>query len=260
MSSLFPPAAAKEHLAVATVQHGNSRMHHSYSARSLGNEMGGVRLMKSRSTCDTSIQECLGMQERLRKIQCLEAEGKEAALREQNLLQQLYDKRAHLIKKGSEVCDLQVQLAQELRDKQELLHRAMERDMKILCIQESLAGSTVRASDADQKRLVPTTAAESHTGSNVGRLNSAKCFRDMPPTNLHSKSVPTVAVLTNQDVTFSPHPQGAWKADQASTPPISTPPILHRKPAMLLSPPHATRVTRYASQPSMHVQCVPFPA
>lgn len=145
-------------------------------------------------TCDTLL-DGMDMEECLRRIQYLEIEAKKTRKREQHILQQIHEAQALILDKDKEVCNLQGQILEELRERQELARKVLERDFEILCLQESGGGSQARSLDAD-KWSASKIAAESCCGSKVGSSNVASGVRVMPASN----SLPT---LPKQDMMVS---------------------------------------------------------
>lgn len=109
-------------------------------------------------------------QEWIREIQRFEAEAGGAVKREQDLLRQLYEARTHIIKKEQEVCDLQAQLAVELREKQNLLCEVISRDDAIFHLQAFRAGPQ----DAVENRNAWKMTNESRCSSKAGSVRITK--------------------------------------------------------------------------------------
>jgi len=199
VTSWVPPGTGKPHDTAATLQHSSNGTHGTF-------------------TDGMETETCLSMQECLRKIHCLEAEAEEAAQREQDLVQQLYEARSHIITKEKEVCDLQGQLSQELAETQRLWRSLIKRDRQILSLQVSLAGSNeshagskeshagskAGTSNADKKRFVRKTAAESHSGFNSESSTLAKGIRVKSDPSLHTTVSKMACAPPNQDALFSP--------------------------------------------------------
>lgn len=120
------------------------------------------------------------IQESLLKLQCFEAEAIEARQREQVLVQQLYEARALIPEKEKEVCFLQGQITQELREQRELYREVVERDDKIVRLLKSRAGSKARearVSDAGEHLNVSKTSLQNCAGWNAGSPKVARSVR-----------------------------------------------------------------------------------
>jgi hypothetical protein len=123
------------------------------------------------STSDTSTE---SVEEELRlamyrKLKCLEAEASAATKKELDLLEELYETKAQVLVKEGEVCDLQVQLAQELAEQQELHIKILEREKEICRLQKSSVNSQTLASNAGQNCDVSKTEGDVETAPNCLR-------------------------------------------------------------------------------------------
>jgi len=189
-----------------------------------GRETGDVLFTKSRqSPCDTCV-DGMDMEECLRKIQYLEVKAKETRNREHNLMQQLYEARACIIEKGQEVCNLQNQIAQELSEKQGLLHDFFKRDLEILRLQKSRAVSQAGAIDVGDRCAASKTAAESCFSSKVESSNIASGARSVPASNSRINPFPQACglilpTLPEQDTMFSPQIMTCVSRQQKEQPP-----------------------------------------
>jgi hypothetical protein len=196
-----PPLIAEGHSDAAEVQACSEGMEKN---KPLSSQLGEVLLTLSRqstcasistqSTCDTCA-DGMDMEECLRNIFQLEIELAKTKKREHDIMQKIDDAKVLILDKGKEVCNLQGQILEELRERQELARKVLERDFEILCLQESGGGSQARSLDVD-KWSASKIAAESCCGSKVGSSNVASGVRVMPASN----SLPT---LPKQDMMVS---------------------------------------------------------
>jgi len=177
----------------------------------LESKPGDVQFSKSKQPmCDTCIDGVDELRlEMHQKLQILEAGAKEATMREQSLVQQLYEARAETLAKSQEVSDLQLQLVQELRERQKVCSKVMEREREILRLLESPVGSKARASDAAQNLGVSKTAAESPSSLKVGSSGIADGVSRL----VSHKSLPT---LPKHDISPKNTPHGSWQLKEQS--------------------------------------------
>jgi len=120
------------------------------------------------------------MQECFQQLQCFEAEAIEARQREQVLVQQLYEARALIPEKEKEVCFLQGQITQELREQRELYREVVERDDKIVRLLKSRVGSKAQEaqkSDAGEYLNVSKPSLQNCPDRNAGSPKVARRVR-----------------------------------------------------------------------------------
>jgi len=176
--------------------------------------IGDVPLTKSgQSTCDActdggmDTEKSLRLHDCSRKIQYFEA--REATQRELDLLQQLCEAKAHIVRKENEVCALQNQLAQALRENQALLREILKRNEEIDRLQKSHGSSKVQASLPEEGRCVSKTAAEGCSVLDDGRSGVEGVAKVRLATSLHANPLPKAcrpmcSTLPSLDVLVSP--------------------------------------------------------
>lgn len=147
--------------------------------------------------------------------------------REQDIMQQIHEAQARILEKDKEVCNLQAQILEELRERQEMAREVLEKDFKILCLQESCAGSQARALDADTCSVFKT-AAESSCSLKVGSSNVASGVRRTPASNSHVNQFANACgsilpTLPKQDMMFSPQQSPQRGVRQLQVTPPSSP-------------------------------------
>jgi hypothetical protein len=182
--------------------------------------------LSNHSTYDTFV-DTMDMEECLRKIQYLEIEAQKNRKREQDIMQQIHEAQARILEKDKEVCNLQAQILEELRERQEMAREVLEKDFKILCLQESCAGSQARALDADTCSVFKT-AAESSCSLKVGSSNVASGVRLTPASNSHVNQFANACgsilpTLPKQDMMFSPQQSPQRGVRQLQVTPPSSP-------------------------------------
>lgn len=187
-----PPVIAECFGNAANMQDSSAGMTRAASKDSVSSQ-ATTPSFSSRSTCDTCAVG-MDMEACLRKIEYLETEAEKRRKREQklvqqlhvaracidrehDLMQQLHDAKACIVDKGKEVCSLQGQILEGLRERQELARKVLERDCEILRLQELLAIPQTRELDVADQCSVSETAAESRY---VGSSHVAADVRLMP--------------------------------------------------------------------------------
>jgi len=160
------------------------------------------------------------MQECFRRIRQFEIELKEAKRREQDLMQQLFKARTQILDQGAEVCNLQIQLAEEIRERQGLLRELTEHDSQICSFQESHADSQAQALGSARERTVKKIAVRSGSwNSNAGSSTVAhgaasnSCIFPFP-----KACGPILPTLPEQDMKFTPQitPCRFWQQKEKS--------------------------------------------
>lgn len=183
---------------------------------SLVSEADDVQLTKSVQSVDTTCSDGVDMalrftmQECLRKLQRYEAAAGDAVKREQELTQMLYEARARIIQKEQEVLNLQEQLAEEIRERQGLLHEVIERERKSINLKEGCTPSKVGMSDAGEKCGGLKTAKESRVSSPAKLTNIATTMPALPKQDLVLDPQPAKKISPRQKLPappFSPRVQ-----------------------------------------------------
>lgn len=248
-----PPMAAEGSENAAAVQ---SDTKGTEGATSLESNMGDVQFTKSRpSTCDTCPD---GVHEELmlvmhQKLQRREVGPKEGTKREQqDLVRQLCEAKAQILAKSKEVCELQVQLAQELSKRQKLYSKFVEREREILGLLEqqklyskfmgrereilrfleSPVGSKARVSDIGQNCDMSKTAVVSPSSLKAGSSNVADGVRLLLACNPQPMTAPQAMIFSpqithrvvRQPKEQSPQNNFCWKVAT----PLSSPMLTNR--------------------------------
>lgn len=203
-----PPVLDETHGHATAIHFGSAGME---NATPHGSDKGDVPSMESRQSTF-----CVGgmdVEECRRKIQLLEVQARETKMREQGILQDLYKAKVRLIEKGGEVCNLQDQIAHEMKESQGLVREILERDVKILHLQ------------AGHQFVVSKTAAESCCSSKVGSSNVASGIRLIPANNSNMNHFTEASrslqpTLSKQHMKFSPRVDVPQALTAPSSPPV----------------------------------------